>query len=409
MKKNAILKMGLCAFFVLTLIFIYQKWGNIVAEEKNSHDDFTFEFIKKVDSHSDSESYLVSPYSVELALSLLRVGASGETEKELNYLIMKRQIPLFESKDHISIANGTFVKNLYKEQIKTSFLERLTDYDADILYGDFATPDLINEWVSEKTFGMIDRLLQNISSDFIIGLANAVALDVEWTDSFDCAKTSNGKFMTSTGVKEVEMMHETYRNGVKYIDTSTEKGIILPYKKYQKDGNSEEISLEFVALMPNDDKTLKSYISSLSKEHLNDVIGAGQKSSNNQEINLALPRFSLDFELSDFKEILEEMGLKTVFTKNSDFTGIAEPKGSIKISEVIHKTNISLNEKGTKASAVTFFGFETTMAKDKPKSIDITFDKPFFYVIRDTESKEIIFAGTMYSPNEWHGPTCEGM
>ena len=76
--------------------------------------------------------------------------------------------------------------------------------------------------------------------------------------------------------------------------------------------------------------------------------------------------------------------------------------------EAIHKTHISLNEKGTKAAAVTYFGLKAATAmKDENKYIDIVFNRPFMYIIKDKDSNELLFMGTVYTPNKWHGNTCE--
>ena len=46
------------------------------------------------------------------------------------------------------------------------------------------------------------------------------------------------------------------------------------------------------------------------------------------------------------------------------------------------------------------------MQKEK-EYIDITFNKPFVYIIRDQKTKEMLFFGVMYEPNKYEGSTCE--
>ena len=82
-------------------------------------------------------------------------------------------------------------------------------------------------------------------------------------------------------------------------------------------------------------------------------------------------------------------------------------KDQLYVSTAIHMTHISLNEKGTKAAAVTYFGIEKATAfMGEKEYIDIEFNKPFMYMIRDTKSHEILFFGVVESPNEWKGNTC---
>ena len=80
------------------------------------------------------------------------------------------------------------------------------------------------------------------------------------------------------------------------------------------------------------------------------------------------------------------MGIKDAFDpSNADFTNIISKKDmkdnnieNLYVSTAIHKTYIDLNEKGTKAAAVTYFGLSKAgAALDDYETINITFDKPF--------------------------------
>ena len=82
---------------------------------------------------------------------------------------------------------------------------------------------------------------------------------------------------------------------------------------------------------------------------------------------------------------------------------------NVYVGEAIHKTHIELNEVGTKAAAITYFGMFKNSALIEPneyETIDINFNKPFIYMIREASTKEILFFGTVYEPNIWKGSTC---
>jgi serpin B len=85
---------------------------------------------------------------------------------------------------------------------------------------------------------------------------------------------------------------------------------------------------------------------------------------------------------------------------------------SLYVAEAVHKTHIDLNEKGTKAAAVTYFGVykNTSVAEPRqPKIINVELNKSFIYMIRDKESKEILFIGVVDKPNEWKASTCDNL
>ena len=248
---------------------------------------------------------------------------------------------------------------------------------------------------------MIPKILDTMSKDFVLGLANAIAIDVKWKSEFECINTTSEKFNDKINV---EMMHKLYSSNAKYFENDKSKGIIIPYKD----------NLEFVGILPNTD--VNTYINNLDMDTLNNIDKDVTNATDKKRINLSLPRFSYSFDLKEFKDVLISMGIKDAFSdSNADFTNIINKDNMIKsdiknlyVGEAIHKSYIDLNEKGTKAAAVTYFGmFKATAMLEEYETIDIAFNKPFVYMIRDTDTKEILFFGTVYEPNIWKGSTCE--
>lgn len=381
---------------------------NKVYKKVDSTNNFNIDLIKAVNNNEDG-NYLISPYSIELALAMLKEGANGTTYDEMEKVIPTRNIETFNVKDRISVANAIFIKESFKNAIKSSFTDSVNKkYNSELLYDKFTKPDLINEWVNIKTNGMIKKVVNEISPDFVLGISNALAIDVEWDNEFDCVKTREGKFTTSDGTKKVEMMHNSYKNA-KYIKTDNEIGVILPYKSYKSDGtyveesSNETTDLEFIAILPNEDVT--EYIKKLDLNKLNSILDNNKTLLSNQELKLSMPRFEYDYQFDNFKEALINIGLEETMSASPDFTKMTDEY--IYVSQAVHKTHISLNEKGTKAAAVTFFGMDNLGALDESEIIGIDLNKPFMYVIREKNTKEMLFFGVVKSPNEWKGSTCK--
>ena len=76
--------------------------------------------------------------------------------------------------------------------------------------------------------------------------------------------------------------------------------------------------------------------------------------------------------------------------KDADFSGMFN-SGTMFISDAIHKTYISVDEKGTEAAAVTALMMAGSALPPKP--VELKFNKPFYFVIRDNTSSEILFIG----------------
>ena len=371
----------------------------IVIPDVTDTGNFAIDLLKRV---NEKENFLVSPYSIEVALNMLKSGAVGETKEEIEKVVPTRDLKI--SNNNVKISNALFVKNDYKSVIEKSFENTLTNkYNSKVLYDKFKTPNVINNWVKESTDGMIEKILDRIDPDFVLGLANAIAIDVKWVSEFECDSTTSEEFKQSESkTLNVEMMHQHYGGGIKYLDEESIKGVIIPYKE----------NLEFVALLPKED--LKDYINNLDIKTLNNTISSFKELPDNLRLNLSLPRFSYSYDLNGFIEVLKNMGIKSVFDPStSDLSGMISKENLTKlgidnlyVSDAIHKTYIDLNERGTKAAAVTYFGVKAgSMLVDE--TVNIKFNKPFLYMIRDTETKEILFMGSVYSPNKWNGSTCE--
>ena len=414
MKKKICLLIIVALLLVFSIFLLFNK---IILKNNNENKSSKVGSynIKLIKATKDNKNYLVSPYSIEIALNMLKEGADNNTQKELEKLLPDRKINNVYVKDRINVANSLFIRNTYKNKVKDSYKDKLVnDYDSEILYDNFKTPDVINNWVDNKTNGMINKVIDEVPEDMVVGLANAIAIDVDWASEFECFNTTAEKFTKDDGnIIKVEMMHNSYENGAKYIKTKDATGIIIPYKSYDsKTGNvdyDDGTNLEFVGILP--EKSVDSYIDSLTDAKLNELFKNAKSSSSKYEINLSLPKFKYEYEVKDFTKALNNLGIKDAFNpKKADFTNMIDKKdmeNNIYVGTAVHKTYIDLNEKGTKAAAVTFFGMKNFAAiAEEKESVDIIFNKPFVYMIRDKETKEMLFFGAVFEPNKWTGSTC---
>ena len=430
MKKQIliIIVLLLILIFILLGVFLIYKKENKKTIRKDEpikpvekiEGDYNLNIIKTINANEDS-NYLISPYSIEVALNMLKDGSDNNTKEEIERAVPPRTITDVSIKNRIGIANATFIKDKFKDYVETSFTNNLkTNYKAELIYDSFKNPDKINTWVDKNTNGMIKKVLEDIDDSFVLGLANAIAIDVEWHSDFECEYTRSKKFTKLDNTKiDVEMMAQTYTGYAEYFETDNAKGVIIPYKKYDKNGeitSGEGNQLEFVGILPN--SNTKEYINNLTNEELESIDTNKKTATDSVRLSLWLPRFKYDYSVKELKRILGEIGINDVFSETkADLTKIITRDNMKKsnmdnlyVGTAIHKTHIDLNEKGTKAAAVTFFGLnETTSVLDQepPKYIDIHFEKTFAYMIRDKKSKEILFFGLVDEPNKWEGSTCE--
>lgn len=397
---------------IINIIILFLLFGSFlgvyyITKDKNEENtantskDFTTKIIK---NSFKSENYLISPYSIELALNMLKLGAQGSTKGELDKIIFQRNLNV--SNENVKISNALFIKSIYDNIIENNFKNKLKEkYNSEILYDEFKSPDVINDWVNNSTDGMIKKVIDNIDPNFVLGLANAVAIDAKWVSEFECNYTTSEKFSRLIGKSiNVEMMHQTYSGNAKYLVNNDVKAVLLPYQE----------NLEFIGILPN--RSIENYITKLDITKLNKEIDTFEEATTKKRLILSIPRFSYEYDLDSFKDILISIGMKTAFSPtDANFSLIVSKDNmnklginNIYVSDAVHKTFIDLNEKGTKAAAVTYFGIRASGAYlEDYEEIKIEFNKPFIYMIRDKQSKEILFFGTVYEPNIWNGTTCE--
>lgn len=359
-----------------------------IGKKSNSFDYDIIHLVNK-----EEKNYLISPYSIAYALSILRDGASGNTKKQIENVLGKYILDnKYNVENRISIANALFIRNKYENDIKKEYINNIkNNYEADILFDEYKTPDKINNWVKNKTYNMIDKILNEMNEDFVLGIANAIAIDVEWNTQFIENRTSKEEFTNLDNTKsEIDFMHTD--EDITYIENELAKGIIKDYKKYD---NTE---LEFIAIMPNNN--IKEYINKFNIDELNSLLNNKKSNSNDLEIHLSLPKFKFDYDYTNFKADLINMGIKDAFDSNkAKFNSIINDNSDLElyVNEAIHKTHIDLSEYGTKAAAVTYFGLYKNTALPKQKEIiDIKFNKPFLFIIKDKNSNDIWFFGTIY-------------
>ncbi len=143
----------------------------------NGLEEFDLSFLKL---ENNKKNMLYSPLSIKYALAMLSSGASGSSKKEIDAVIGDYKSKKYINSENMSFANAMFIKDEFKDQVKKSYTDKLSkDYDASVIYDSFKTPDNLNKWVSDKTFGLINNMFDNRVSYHNFYLVNALAIDME--------------------------------------------------------------------------------------------------------------------------------------------------------------------------------------------------------------------------------------
>ncbi|HNW50882.1 MAG TPA: serpin family protein [Prolixibacteraceae bacterium] len=367
----------------------------------NANNEFGLDLFTRVyNAPKTPVNFMISPFSVAVALSMAYNGAETETKIEMEEAM---QIPDF-SRDDINnsykqlitalttaddkvimeVANSIWYSNTYP--VQQSFLDvNTTYYNAEVEAANFSdanTVNQINNWVSDKTHEKITQIITDISPEMVMYLINAIYFKGTWTKEFNTESTQLLPFKAENGNYQVTAMMGR-RDTLNYFSNGTFSAIELPYGQ----GN-----YNMMVLLPNEDKTVADIIGQLNSSNWAKWQKAFKKTNS---IDIRFPRFKIEYDIK-LNDILMSMGMEQAFTSSADFSGI-NPARDLFISYVKHKTYIDVNEEGTEAAAVTVIGFENTSANE-PQWIPFHCYNPFLFAITEKDSGAILFMGKVGNP-----------
>lgn len=344
-----------------------------------------------------NENILISPLSVQLALSMTANGAAGNTLSEME-TVLSGGIPIAQMNEYlhtymdslpsgdgykVKLANSIWFRDDEgRLTVEKDFLQKNADYYGAQIYKtpfDDTTLTDINNWVNRNTDGMIDKLLDEIRDETVMYLINALVFDARWETAYEKFAVYNGTFTDISGKEStVEFMHS---DEFKYISDSNATGFIKDYK----DGK-----YSFAALLPNEDLDLYEYISGLTPEGLSETLNSVQIGM----VLTALPKFTYDYTVV-MNDMLKNMGMPSAFNgSEADLSKLGHSTyGNLYIGEVLHKTFISVDELGTKAGAVTSVAINDECAVMYEWEVNL--DRPFVYMILDNATNLPIFIGAV--------------
>lgn len=354
---------------------------------------FTFDLFREAvrDLAPDANAFL-SPFSASMALGMAMNGAAGSTLAAMQAALRVDGLPLgdvnrgyrglldlfttIDRTTELLVANSVWVDQGFP--VRPEFLASAREFfSAEARALDLQTEGLatINGWVREKTRNRIPALLEEVTSDEIAFLVNAVYFKGRWRLPFDPERTARQPFMSATGTShDVPMMsmeaplRHAARDGFAAAD--------LLY------GNG---AFAMTILLPDQGSTPATVLAGLTPEAWRQVDAAFEES----KIVLALPKFRMEYRRS-LVDDLKAMGMGIAFDQGeADFSGIADVAPErLYLTQVLQKAFVEVDEEGTEAAAATAVGVGVT---SMPPSLIV--NRPFLFMIRERLSGSILFIG----------------
>ncbi|CAL6003053.1 Serpin_1 [Hexamita inflata] len=321
----------------------------------NNH---TQDIAKIIDFTSNSTCY--SPFSLLHVLSILTKCANYNddaiielvTQLKLNFTLILSIFRQISSESSIQLASNVFISDIASISPDfEQFMKRLFNTAPEKLN----SVDQVNKWCAKQTNGKIAEIVDSIMGVEAL-LVSAIHFKAAWAYEFDPKRTMTKQFNSFTSHSSVQMMQMTRR--LDYAQTPSAQIIRLPYK---------DSTLSALIILPN--STSKSdFVSSLCVSNLQPVYTTSN-------VNFELPKFKISSTIN-LVGTLKRLHVSHIFNKVNCSENLQK---ELKISEIIQKTEIETNERGTEAATVSVVKMMKGASREEAKRVIC--DRPFYFAV----------------------------
>lgn len=386
----------------------YDDIDTFVPFRSDSHDNFSWQLLKSVllSETAAQTNVIISPFSIKLVLALLSEAAGANTQTQTELIstqtdirsannvreFYRKTLNSFKKENQLhntlNVRTKLFTDSFIETQQKfTATLKHF--YDSEIEALDFsnapAAAYAINDWANNVTEGRLRNLVtaENVENKVML-LTNLIYFKGIWRRAF--YNTFEGAFFRTKNAQiRAQYMEQTdyfyYHNS----DKLKAQILRLPYKGK----NSMFI------LLPHAMEGINELLQSLE----NDEVKSAQWAMEEIKVKVTLPKFHFDYQRS-FQDTLKELGVREIFEDTASLPGLsrgADVAGKVKVSNILQKAGIDVNENGTEAYAATVVEIENKFGGSL-KIEEFNVNRPFVFFIEEEATGNILFAGKVHQP-----------
>ena len=364
---------------------------------------FAFDLLKQIAKEQPGQNIFISPFSVSTVLQMVDNGAAGETKQEMERVLHTDNLPVnalnaackdlnqslnSQTNAILNLANAIWYQGGY--QLKPGFVSANREFFGAKLAGvDFGSPQsakTINDWADKSTRGKIKDVVQwPFPPATQVILANAIYFKGKWEHPFEKRDTKPQAFHQVGGMeKQVPMMrqqrHFDYQQGDDF------QAVRLPYAGDR---------LQMYLFLPTTNSSPQKLLAGFNGENWRNRI---LPRFADREGSLVFPKFKINYDIL-LNKPLQNLGMHLAFIHGiAGFSAMADDP-ELAVERVKQKSFVEVNEEGTEAAAVTtVIMTNSAMPVRPPKPFEMIVNRPFIFVIEDSQTQSILFMGVVYDP-----------
>ncbi len=356
---------------------------------------------------SDGENRVFSPANIFVSLAMLAETTDGDSRRQILGLLgsdnmqdLRKQAQLLWEANYChedvvasEMANSLWLNNTlwYKKDMLDTLSENYYASSFSGEMGDSAYNALLQNWINEKTDGLLQEQVSGVRMDpsTVLNLVSTIYFGARWTDEFVPEKTVSGVFHSTIGDVDCEFMSYDYERSLEYVFFGNGyKALSLQLGTY---------SMYF--FLPNEGVSVNDM---LRNNNLCDLLVYDQNSADKDlsnhfwDVKLSVPKFDVSQDV-DLKSGLQALGVTEIFDSNSaDFSPMLVEADGVAVSSIQHAAKVSIDEEGCTASAFTRADYAMG-APEANGQLDFILDRPFVFCIGDGHDS-LLFAGVVEQP-----------
>ncbi|XP_033154174.1 antichymotrypsin-2 isoform X2 [Drosophila mauritiana] len=348
---------------------------------------FSINVYGKLSAQKPGENIVFSPFSIQTCAAMARLGAEKETATQLDQGLglassdpeqiaqsFHQVLAAYQDSQILRIANKIFVMDGYQlrqefdQLLSKQFLSAAQSVDFSKNVQAAAT---INNWVEQRTNHLIKDLVPAsvLNSASRLVLVNAIHFKGAWQHQFSKHLTRPDTFHLD-GERTVRVSMMSLKQSLRYADLPAldATALELPYK---------DSDLSMLIVLPKTKTGLPALEEKLRLTTLSQITQALYET----KVALKLPRFKAEFQV-ELSDVFQKLGMSRMFSDQAEFGKMLQSPEPLKVSAIIHKAFIEVNEEGTEAAAATGMAVRRKRAIMSPEEpIEFLADHPFTYVL----------------------------